>query len=85
MRKKNKMIFEELVHIRMFLGDIRKLLELERKRYKYKRDNKTMTEQISYNLEYCLKCSAWIGNGCSLTACSRTKTYIYIDGKCIEL
>ena len=33
MRNKNKMIIEELVHIRMLLGDIRKLLELERKRY----------------------------------------------------
>ena len=33
MRKKTKMIIEELVHIRMLLGDIRKLLELERKRY----------------------------------------------------
>ena len=33
MRKKNKMIIEELVHIRMFLGDIRQLLVKERERY----------------------------------------------------
>ena len=31
MRKKNRIIIEELVHIRMFLGDIRKLLESQRK------------------------------------------------------
>jgi len=33
MRKKNKIIIEEFVHIRMFLGDIRQLLVRQRERY----------------------------------------------------
>lgn len=43
--------------------------------------------QVEYpwNIEECLKCSSWDGTGCSRTACCRTKTYIYIDGKCVEI
>jgi len=33
MRKSTKIIIEELVHIRMFLGDIRQLLVKQRERY----------------------------------------------------
>ena len=53
-----------------------------------------MTNMIGYNdwqVEYpwnihdCIKCSAWNGTGCTLTACCRTKTYYYKDGKLVEL
>ena len=33
MKKKDELFYKELVHTNMLLGDIRKLLELERKRH----------------------------------------------------
>jgi len=39
----------------------------------------------SYNIEECIKCGARNGTGCTLTACSRNRTYIYIDGECVEI
>ena len=42
MRKSSKMIIEELVHVRMLLGDIRQLLVKQRERYK-----KTLMEKES--------------------------------------
>ena len=33
-----------------------------------------------WNIHDCIKCSAWNGTGCTLTACCRTSTYIYING-----
>lgn len=37
-----------------------------------------------WNIHDCIKCSAWNGSGCTLTACCRTSTYIYINGKLVE-
>jgi len=33
----------------------------------------------------CFTCPSWTGTGCSLTACMKLKTTIYIDGELIEL
>jgi len=38
-----------------------------------------------WNIHDCLNCGAWNGVGCILTACCRTKTYVYIDGKRVEI
>jgi len=42
--------------------------------------------EYPWNIHDCIKCGAWNGTACTLTACCRTKTYYYDkDGKCVEI
>lgn len=44
-----------------------------------------MYESYPWNIQDCLNCPNWNGSGCVLTACCRSHTYIYIDGKLVEI
>ena len=42
----------------------------------------TTIQGISYD---CFTCPSWNSGGCTLTSCCMTKTYVYVNGKLIEL